>query len=154
METNAKFLLLLTGLLTCCGMALAQDQSAGHLFIKHMGPLIYSPLARTARVQGTVIVKLMIAGDGKVIGATASSSSDKPGQPGNAVDVILVPWTTRMIGQWVFGCSGCKSDDVYDYSITFVYRVEGKSQHKPGLKVKRELPGEITLIVHPMIAEY
>lgn len=153
-ETKARLFLFLTGLLTCCGISLAQRQYVPHVYIKHMSPLSYSNIARVARIQGTIVVRLMVRGDGKVVGATASSPSHSPEQPANAVDIVLVPWTTRMINQWVFGCSGCKSDDVYEYSITFVYRVEGKSQEKPGLKVKKDLPDEITLIVHPTIAEY
>jgi hypothetical protein len=55
---------------------LAQQQAQPIIYVKHLEPpLHYPPLARQTRLSGTIVMKIQIAADGKVL-AIESSPGD------------------------------------------------------------------------------
>jgi TonB family protein len=82
---------------------------AGHpeLKIVHFEPIFYPPLARQARISGTVVAHVSVASDGSV-----SEAKPSKGHP------LLVPAVDEPIKKWKFEPGGERSFDlICDFSF-------------------------------------
>lgn len=79
MRTAVKFLFKL-GLLStlCCGVAAAQDVTVkdSDINVVSFEPLAYPAIARTAHVEGVVVIKVVLDDKGSVADAVALSGAD------------------------------------------------------------------------------
>jgi outer membrane biosynthesis protein TonB len=125
---------------TLRALASAAEEKHPIVYVKHLeSPVRYPPLARQARLTGTIVIKLMIAVDGTVL-KTESSVGDK-----NTTGFdVLKDDAERIVKAWTFGCAGCPPDAPFEHSIKFIYKVENEMT-APSLRVVMNLPDEVTL---------
>jgi TonB family protein len=105
-----KIALAILSLLVLCSLSVAADPQP---FLESAPMPFYPPLARTARVQGTVTLRVAIAQDGT---ATVETVSGHP---------LLRYATARYVKAWKFGweqpCTCTAKKD-----ITFVYKISDR----------------------------
>ena len=118
----------------------AEERKQPIVYVKHLeSPARYPPLARQARVSGTMVIKLTIAADGTVL-KTESSLGDK-----HTVGFgLLRDDAERIVKTWTFGCAGCPPDAPFEHTIKFIYKLENEMT-APSLRVVMNLPDEVTL---------
>ena len=116
------------------------------MYLKHMEPpLRYPSLARSARVQGTVVVKVKIAADGSVL-----SMDFQPGDGQPMSHPILREATERLVKGWTFGCANCESNTPFEATLKFEYRLRsGSGLPYDDTTVVMNLPGEIIITASP-----
>src|SRR5260370_41377945 len=110
MKGIAIVIMLMVGLLAVATDGSAQqDQIVNDkdIDVLHFEGMNYPPLARAGRVQGVVVVRVVLDNDGKVVGADAIS--------GNG---ILIPATLANARTWIFRPNNQKSA-VIVYNFTF-----------------------------------
>ena len=109
-------------------------------------PTGYPNVARAARLQGTVTVKLTISGDGNVTAADATSSDallrEHPLLQREAADL------TR---RWKFTCLNCGKETSHPYVVLFTYRFEGKESTNPDTRITVDWPNRVTVTANPPI---
>lgn len=116
-------------------VSIAYGQCQETVSVKYLAPPIYPVIALTAKLQGTVKVEVKLAPNGKVISAKASGAHDILNQTSEA---NALQWTFSPI---VKGC---------DYTLTYVYKLEGKESYHPRpTRIILELP-HIELIAQPV----
>jgi hypothetical protein len=120
------------------------------VYVKHMEPpLKYPALARQAQLQGTVILKLKISRDGKVLSAEPSTEDFLLSQH------PFLQWTTaELVKKWTFGCFECLENDTYEHVIRFVYKLEGQPKQFDDTSVIMELPNEVTMTASPPLCDH
>ena len=118
----------------------AQEEKQPIVYVKHLeSPVRYPPLARQARLTGTIVIKLTIAADGTVL-KTESSVGDK-----NTTGFeVLKDDAERIVQAWTFSCAGCRPNAPFERTIKFIYKQED-SFTAPSLRVEMNLPDEITI---------
>ncbi len=112
-------------------------------------PLRYPSLARYAQLQGTVILKLTISRDGKVLFAEASSDD-----PLLNHHPLLQSTSAELVKKWTFGCFNCSVDDNYEHVLKFVYRLEAEPKQFDETSVVMDLPNEVTVTASPAICDH
>jgi len=122
-------------------------QSPAVVAPKHLElPSRYESVARSARLQGTVSVRLKISGDGDVIAAEPRSTDvllrEHP---------ILQAKTVELTRRWKFTCSNCSKDGEYQYSVTFIYKLEGKEASYNDTQIAVDLPDRVTITANPPV---
>jgi TonB family protein len=118
------FCLLLTS--TLCAAA---DRELRHIEVP-----IYPPLARQARVQGTVTVTLKVASDGKVTSATTEG--------GHA---ILQDYAAANAQTWTFAPRSTESREIVSYVFAFI----GDEQYSSASSVVFDLPNKVEIHTTP-----
>jgi TonB family protein len=98
-------------------------------------PSRYPNVARAARLQGTITVKLTVSDDGTVIAANSNS-----------------PDVADLTRRWRFACSNCTKENTHPYDVTFTYRLEGKESANSDIQIAVDMPNHITVTAHPPIA--
>jgi TonB family protein len=102
--------------------------------VKHIVAPSYPPIARQARVQGTVSVELQLGPDGKVISAK-----------GSGADEILNGAAEYFIKEWVFAPVAGDSARTTTFTFVFVLKnVNDNSLPHPG--VVFDLPDRVEII--------
>jgi len=115
---------------------------------RHMElPTGYPNVARIARLQGTITVKLTVSGDGNVVAAEATSLDDLL-----RTHPLLQKEAERLSRQWTFTCINCAKESTYPYSLVFSYRLEGKASYYADSKVAVDLPNRVTVTANPPVA--
>lgn len=109
-------------------------------------PSHYDQLARTARLQGTVTLRLSISGDGTVIDANPSST-DRVLE----AHPLLQRRTEELIRRWKFTCANCAEHGKYSYVVTFIYRLEGTDSDYDDTHVAVDLPDHVTITANSPI---
>src|SRR6267154_1394998 len=94
----------------------SQDEKHPIIYVNHLEPPYYPPLARQTRVHGTVAMKLKIGVDGRVLGIE-SEPKDTP----KAAFAMLKDHAEKSIKTWTFGCVGCSPDAPFEHIIKFAY---------------------------------
>ncbi len=94
----------------------SQDEKHPIIYVNHLEPPYYPPLARQTRVHGTVAMKLKIGVDGRVLGIE-SEPMDTP----KAAFAMLKDHAEKSIKTWTFGCVGCSPDAPFEHIIKFAY---------------------------------
>jgi TonB family protein len=108
----------------------------GAISPQHMElPSRYPNVARAARLQGTITVKLTVSDDGTVIAANSNS-----------------PDVADLTRRWRFACSNCTKENTHPYDVTFTYRLEGKESANSDIQIAVDMPNHITVTAHPPIA--
>ena len=139
-----QLILTLAGFLSHIGCALAQREKP-LVYLKHMElSFRYPALARQARLQGTVTVKLTIAADGTVL--TADSSSD---------DLLLTKYpllqaqTAELVKKWTFGCFDCPAGNNFEHVIRVIYKLGGDPKSYDDTRIVLDLPNEVLITANP-----
>ena len=133
-----KFSIMVASLLIFL-VGLPQEEKQPVFYIKHLeAPLHYPPLARQVQIQGTVIVKLTIATDGKVLAAESPDAHP-----------LLKYDTEKLPRKWALGCAFCSSATPYEKTIKFVYHLEGEGISYDDTRVVMDLPQEVLITASP-----
>ncbi len=114
--------LVLALLLACSGC-----QHSG-LQVKQIAAPDYPVEANARNIQGMVQVKVSIGADGKVLFAKGSGAHP-----------ILVQAAEENARQWIFGPFPAVAEFPIDYTITYIYRLQGKP---------------LSVMVHPTVKTY
>ena len=124
---------------------LPQQEKQPVVYVKHLEPpMHYPPLARAARLHGTVIVKLTIGLDGTVLEAESSpEGSTVVGFP------VLRDETEKLLKKWTFGCAFCSANASYVNTMRFRYVLEGDGISSDNTRVVMQLPDEVTITASP-----
>jgi TonB-like protein len=145
-----RLFLLSVSLFACCTCVVGQGDKAGLIYIKHLEPpRAYPPLARSAQLQGTVIVRLKIAADGTVLAADASSDD-----PLLKKVPLLQASTVELVMKWTFGCFNCAPGVSYEHTIRFVYALEGTPKDHDDSRVVLELPNDVRVTATPPLCDH
>jgi hypothetical protein len=102
-------------------------------------PRRYPPLARQARVAGTVALRLRIDPDGTVLLAAPLPEYRKGGGT-----TIFEPDAQMIVQTWRFACVGCLPNSPFDQIVRLNYKLDFQETALP-LRVVMDLPGEITI---------
>jgi hypothetical protein len=122
----------------------AQQEKQPIIYVKHLEPPYYPPLARQTRVHGTVVMKLKIGADGKVLGVES-----EPMDTSKAAFAMLKDHAEKNIKTWTFGCVGCSPDAPFEQIIKFAYILD---YSLPDLtsSVMMDLPDKVTMSTGPI----
>jgi hypothetical protein len=126
----------------------AQQQARPIIYVKHLEPPCYPPLARMTRVSGTIEMKLKIGADGAVL-----SVESVPIGYGSAVLTLLKDEAEKDVKTWTFGCAGCPSDASFQHDITFHYILDDNAALNVS-KVTMDLPDQVTMSAGPPIIDH
>lgn len=116
--------------------------------VRHLEPPYYPPLARKTRVHGTILMKLRVGVDGKVL-TTESESSDVA----KSGFTMLKGNAEKIVKTWTFGCVGCPPDTPFAHTIRFTYLLDDHS-HPSTSKVVMDLPDEVTMSTGPVLIDH
>ncbi len=111
------------------------------VYVKHLEFRGYPPVARQARIQGTVVMNLEIGVDGKVLAVESKSGGDQ-----KSVDPLLRDDAEKVVKMWTFGCVGCPPDVPFEHTIKFNYRQDDRLQEN---SVVMNMPDEVTFFSTP-----
>jgi TonB family protein len=130
--THAIVMLLL------CATALAQEHNVG--VNKYVVP-IYPPIARQARVQGDVVLKLKLRTDGEVDSIEAVS-----GHP------MLKQAAINSLKQWRFVCIDCAFAQKFEQQTTVSFKIRAAEPCENDGDVRYELrfPGYVSVETGPV----
>jgi TonB family protein len=109
-------------------------------------PTGYPNVARAARLQGTVTVKLVISDDGNVITADATSANALLGK-----HPLLQREAEELTRRWKFTCLNCSKETSHPYVVLFTYRLEGKESTNPDTRITVDWPNRVTVTANPAI---
>ncbi len=122
-----------------------QGEKAPLVYVKHLEPpLGYPPIARAARLQGLITVKLTIAGDGSVIAAEATAED-----PQLQAHSLLQAVTEKLVRKWTFGCFNCPPASEYVHIVKFLWKLEGEERPSNNATVVMDLPNQVTVTANP-----
>jgi TonB-like protein len=123
----------------------AQEEKQPIIYAKHLEPpLHYPPVARGARLHGTVVMKLTIAADGAVLAIQSS-----PPDAQTVGYALLRDETEKLVRKWTFGCANYTPNVPYEKTIKFSYRLEGEGVSYDDTRVVMDLPDQVTITVSP-----
>lgn len=130
-------------------LVLAQEEKHPIIYVKHMEPpLRYPPIARQARLHGTIVIKLTIAGDGTVL-STESTRGDKD----TTGFEILRDAAEMLVKRWTFGCVGCPPSAPFEQTIRFRYNLDDENV-APDNRVVMNLPDEVTITTGQAVIDH
>jgi hypothetical protein len=121
----------------------SSDEKRPLIYVKHLEPPYYPPLARMTRIQGTVVMKLKLGADGKVLTIEELSDTMK------GVSTILRNDAGKNVKTWTFGCVGCAPSASFEHTIKFNYVLDDNAALNSS-KVVMDLPDEATMSVGPI----
>ena len=125
--------------------ATAQEEKQPIIYVRHLEPPYYPPLARQTRVSGTIVMKLKIGTDGKVLAIESESSN-----PAKSGSTILKDDAEKIVKTWTFGCVGCPPDAPFEHTIKFKYILDDNLPPSTS-KTIMDLPDEVTMSCGPTI---
>ncbi len=118
----------------------AHEEKWPVIYVKHLEPpRLYPPLARQTRVQGTIVIKLVIDADGTVLSAESS-----PGDASTTGFDILKGDAEKIVKTWTFGCLGCPPNAPFAHTIKVKYQLDYQDI-LPNNRVVMNLPDEMTI---------
>jgi len=106
--------------------------------------MLYPEIARIARLQGRISLRLRISSAGAVLDAQA-----------NATDTLLKEHpllqreTARAVRRWTFECANCPPEAEYAHVVTFVYRLEGPEAQHSTSHFTLDSPEHVTVTTNP-----
>jgi len=134
---------------TSIAVGLKAQSPAAVVTPKHLElPSRYENVARLARLQGTVTVRLTVSGEGDVIAAEPSSTDGLLKE-----HPILQAKTAELTRRWKFTCPNCSKDGEYQYNVTFIYKLEGKETSYNDTQIAVDLPDQVTIKANPPMIE-
>jgi TonB family protein len=123
-KRNSLFSLLLQLLAVFCaigfadtaiGQSTASDTHAPEVVLTKLGPLLYPPLSRQARISGDVVIRAWIRRDG-----TLASADVVSGHP------MLAPAALKSAQSSIFECRAC-SEETTPYNLTYTFGFNNNS---------------------------
>jgi TonB family protein len=144
-KERVPLLARITLALAVCTLALhgfPQDKPA--IVVKHFEPMRYPDLARLARLQGLVSIRLKISPSGDVIDAEAGTADTSL-----KAHPLLQKETVKLVRKWTFACANCPPNADYEHALTFVYRLEGREASSNDSQFKMDSPDHMTITTHP-----
>lgn len=127
----------------------AAPQTPTRVCIRHLvPPTRYPMMARLARLQGTVVVRLTIAPDGSVSEATTETKD-----PLLIAHPILQSEIKQVVQTWTFECLSCTPGSKFKHTISFSYRLEGAASDHSDMKVSLDLPDKVTVVARPPVVD-
>jgi hypothetical protein len=126
----------------------AQQEKRPIIYVKHLEPPYYPPLARMTRVGGTIEMKLKIAADGTVL-----SIESVPIGFGGTVLTLLKDEAEKNVKTWTFGCAGCPPEAPFEHKIRFKYSLDNNLPSSIS-KTVMDLPDEVTMSCGPTIIDH
>jgi TonB family protein len=141
---------LLLGLLPLAPISFSQGSIQPVIYVKHLAPPpSYPPLARSIHSQGTVVLKLRIAPDGKVLSVEAALPED------NVVGFpILRDSAENLVKNWTFGCANCGRNEPFEQTIRFEYKLRDGGIPYDDSTVVMNLPNEVTVTATPVQCDH
>jgi hypothetical protein len=125
---------------------MAQEQARRTIYVKHLEPpRLYPALARQTRVQGTIVIKLVIDADGTVL-----STESSRGDASTTGFDILKGDAEKIVKTCTFGCVGCASNAPFEHTIRFKYQLDYQDT-LPNNRVVLNLPDEMTISTSPEV---
>jgi TonB family protein len=107
---------------------------ADGMCVRHISTPQYPPLARQARIEGSVVLNLDIAENGEVVSVVGSGHN------------MLRDAAEKNISQWVF----CRSNAARNINMTFIYKIRGEEIYQPSpADVMFDLPEQVTITTRP-----
>jgi hypothetical protein len=141
---------LLVALMLLLLSVVAFGQSGIHVCVQHLEPTFhYDRMARLARVQGTVRVRLTIESDGRVTSAVGTVVD----QQYKAQD-ILKQRTEELLKKWTFSCIGCAPNSAYEHEMTFTYKLLDGEQEYNETKVVMDLPDRVVVTAYSPVCDH
>jgi TonB family protein len=114
------------------------------LRVDHIEQPAYPLSARSQNEQGTVVVRVGIGANGKVIYAKGSGAPE-----------TLVRAAEENAREWTFGPFPAISVFPVDHTIQYVYKLEGKPLVvAPNPIIKTFLPDRIEIVAVPLVSDY
>jgi len=133
----------------CIVTPVANSQNSPNVCVKHIvSPLRYPPIARQARIQGTVVAKLRVGADGTVQQVNILTDDLLL-----RAHPILQSETEKIVREWTFECSGCASPE-FEHTVRFTYRLEGEDSQYDTSKVTMDLPTEVIITTAPPVCDH
>jgi TonB family protein len=124
--------LVLVFVIACAG-ASGQDKIGP--WVKSLVPPVYPAIAATARLEGTVDIKVLIDSDGKVESAH-----------GTGPQKILDRAAEENIRQWVF----YSVPHPVTIRIRYVYKLVGRESYNPRERLILDLPDRVEIVSQPV----
>jgi TonB family protein len=137
---------------TLIPQVLPQEEKRPIVYVKHVELPHYPSLARQTRVSGTVVMKLMITADGKVLSVKSVSSSDTKNIQ-HLLDMFRDD-AERTIKTWTFGCAGCPPDAPFEHVIKFNYKLGDSMQFGEPDRFVMDLPDEVVISTAPIMIDH
>jgi TonB family protein len=131
--------------LALCGLAphgFSQDKPV--VIVKHLEAMRYPDLARQARLQGSISIRLKISSSGNVVDAEASTADTLLNE-----HPLLQKETVKLVRKWTFGCANCPPKAEYEHTVIFVYRLEGQETQYNNSRFTMDLPDHVTVAAIP-----
>jgi TonB family protein len=131
--------------LAVCGLAahgFSQDKPV--IIVKHLEPMRYPDLARQARLQGSISIRLKISSSGNVVDAEASTADTLL-----KAHPLLQKETVNLVRRWTFGCANCPPKAEYEHYLIFVYRLEGQETQSNNSRFTMDSPDHVTVATNP-----
>lgn len=124
-----------------------QEDKQSLIYVRHLEPPAYPPLARQARVAGIVVMKLKIAPDGAVLAVQSVTLG-----PQGTVAAALKTSAEKNVKTWIFSCVGCPPDAPFEHTLKFAYVLDDNLP--PGTtRTVMDLPDEVTMSVGPVLVQ-
>jgi TonB family protein len=101
----------------------------------------YPAIAKTARIEGDVLLQLKLAPNGDVVDAKVISGSR-----------WLQQASLDAVKKWKYYCKSCKYGEPFEHQITFAFRSDTKLDYRD-VSVEFKLPSKITVTVGPPLIQ-
>ena len=113
--------------------------AADGVCIRHLVAPVYPPLPLQARIQGSVVLDLIIAADGEVTSVSASGAHR-----------MLQKAAEENIRTWMF-CGALAAQNI---RITYSYKLENEARYPvPPPKIIFDLPEKVEIVSYPPIPD-
>jgi TonB-like protein len=140
----------LTFAIALCGLAApGLSQNKPVIVVKHIESMGYPAVARQARLQGSISIRLKISSAGSVVDAEASTADallkEHP---------LLQNETVKHVRNWTFSCVDCAPKDHYEHTLTFIYRLVGEETQNEKSHFRLDPPDRVTITANPPQANW
>ena len=137
------------GTQTLSTSATPRDQKPLIICVKHLvPPRGYPPIARAARLSGTVVVKLSLSPEGSVLSAESTLGDKETTGFG-----ILRDYSESLVKKWTFQCVGCPPGASFEHTIRFNYRLDTEDLLPDNLVIM-DLPDDVTIHSRPQPCDH
>ena len=139
---NLRKMVLHAILITVCLMqqGFGGEQKQQVTVLKYVVPL-YPPIARTARIQGEVVMSFDVLKDGTVSEVNVVSGPK-----------MLAQVSIDTIKQWKFQCLSCGYGKPFHHQFTFSFQFDDKLSYRDH-SIKYDLPDKLTISTGRMPVE-
>jgi TonB family protein len=128
-----------------CGLAAyGFSQEKPVVKVRHWESIRYPELARLARLQGSISIRLKISSSGEVVDAEASTADTLLKE-----HPLLQKETVKLVRKWTFDCANCPPKSEYEHALIFIYRLEGREAQSNDSRFTMDTPDHVTVTTNP-----